>query len=183
MCHSGTMELTPHVNNLGREFATLAEAGGEESRALVERLTGPLESAIRMTLLDALSGAADEITRDLAPGSVELRLRGRDPNFVVTPPPAEPLGLAEADTAAPADLVPDSDLLIAEDGPAARINVRMPEQLKAAIEEAAAREGRSVNAWLVRAAAAALRRPDRDQRPEPRGTAKRTRQGITGWVR
>ncbi|MFD0788383.1 hypothetical protein ACFQZ8_31095, partial [Micromonospora azadirachtae] len=77
------MDLTSYVNNLGREMATLAEVGGEEGRVLVERLTGALESAIRMTLLDTLSAAADEITRDLAPGSVELRLRGRDPNFVV----------------------------------------------------------------------------------------------------
>src|SRR5215475_5122815 len=96
------MDLTSYVSNLGREFATLAEAGGEEARALVERLTGPLESAIRMTLLDALSAAADEITRDLAPGSVELRLRGRDPNFVVTTPPAEPVGRPAAEATAPA---------------------------------------------------------------------------------
>ena len=177
------MDLTSYVNNLGREFATLAEAGGDEARALVERLTGSLESAIRMTLLDALSAAADEITRDLAPGSVELRLRGRDPNFVVTAPPAEPPGLAAQDAAAAADGAADGGLLIAEDGPAARINVRLPEQLKAAIEEAAAREGRSVNAWLARAAAAALQRSDRDQRPEPRGSGKRAKQGFTGWVR
>ncbi|MFV2083259.1 hypothetical protein [Micromonospora sp. LOL_021] len=45
-----------------------------------------------MTLLDALSAAADEITRDLAPGSVELRLRGRDPHFVVTALPVDPTG-------------------------------------------------------------------------------------------
>ena len=139
-------------SNLGREFATLAEAGGDDARALVERLTGSLESAIRMTLLDALSAAADEITRDLAPGSVELRLRGRDPNFVVALPPTEPLGLTTEDTTATTGGTPDSELLIAEDGPAARINVRLPEQLKAAIEEAAAKEGRSVNAWLGRAA-------------------------------
>ncbi|MGS2619349.1 ribbon-helix-helix protein, CopG family [Micromonospora sp. LZ34] len=177
------MDLTSYVSNLGREFATLAEAGGEEARALVERLTGSLESAIRMTLLDALSAAADEITRDLAPGSVELRLRGRDPNFVVTLPPAESLQPAARGGAAMVDGAPDSDLLFAEDGPAARINVRMPEQLKAAIEEAAAKEGRSVNAWLVRAAAAGLQRSDRDQRPEPRDSGKRARQGFTGWVR
>jgi hypothetical protein len=183
VCHSGTMDLTSYVSNLGREFATLSEAGGEEARALVERLTGSLESAIRMTLLDALSAAADEITRDLAPGSVELRLRGRDPNFVVTLPPAESLGRAAADAPASPDSEPDSELLIAEDGPAARINVRMPEQLKVAIEEAAAREGRSVNAWLVRAAAVALKRPERDQPSEPRGTAKRSQQRFTGWVR
>src|SRR5215469_7007246 len=118
------MDLTSYVSNLGREFATLAEAGGDEARALVERLTGSLEPAIRMTLLDALSAAADEITRDLAPGSVELRLRGRDPSFVVTPPPAEQLGLAADDAAAMVDGAPDSGLLIAEDSPAARINVR-----------------------------------------------------------
>ncbi|HKT00153.1 MAG TPA: ribbon-helix-helix protein, CopG family [Rugosimonospora sp.] len=177
------MDLTSYVSNLGREFATLAEAGGEEARALVERLTGSLESAIRMTLLDALSAAADEITRDMAPGSVELRLRGRDPNFVVTSPPAEPLEHAAKSAAATVDGVSDSDLPFAEDGPAARINVRMPEQLKAAIEEAAAKEGRSVNAWLVRAATAGLQRSDRDQRPESHGSAKRTQQSFTGWVR
>jgi hypothetical protein len=177
------MDLTSYVNNLGREFATLAEAGGDEARALVERLTGSLESAIRMTLLEALSAAADEITRDLAPGSVELRLRGRDPDFVVTAPPAELLGLTADDAAATADGTPDSGLLIAEDGPAARINVRLPDQLKAAIEESAAIQGRSVNAWLVRAAAAALQRSERDQRPEPRGSGKRSKQQITGWVR
>ena len=177
------MDLSSYVSNLGREFATLAEAGGEEARALVERLTGPLESAIRMTLLDALSAAADEITRDLAPGSVELRLRGRDPDFVVTPPPAEPLEHAAEGAAATVAGALDTDLLMAEDGPAARINVRLPEQLKAAIEEAAAKEGRSVNAWLARAAAAALQRSDRDQRLELGGSGKRTKQRFTGWVR
>jgi hypothetical protein len=178
------MDLNSYVSNLGREFATLAEAGGEESRALVERLTGSLESAIRMTLLEALSAAADEITRDLAPGSVELRLRGRDPSFVVTPSPAEPLGLVAEDVTAPSGGMPDGELPIAEEGgPAARINVRLPEQLKAAVEEAAAKEGRSVNAWLVRAAAAGLQRSDRDRRPEPRGGVKRSQQHFTGWVR
>ncbi|MBW4717037.1 YlcI/YnfO family protein [Saccharothrix obliqua] len=168
------MDLTTYVSNLGREFATLAEAGGDESRALVERLTGSLESAIRMTLLDALSAAADEITREIAPGSVELRLRGRDPDFVVSTPPAEP-----AAEPAAAEGVP----VISEDGPAARINVRLPEQLKAAVEEAAAKEGRSVNAWLVRAAAAALQRTGGEQRPEPPDRSARTKQRFTGWVR
>ena len=180
MCHNGTMDLTTYVNNLGREFATLAEAGGDEARALVERLTGPIESAIRMTLLDALSAAADEISRDLAPGSVELRLRGRDPSFVVTAPLAEPPGLTAQDTAAAADGTADSGLLLAEDGPAARINVRLPEQLKAAIEETAAAEGRSVNAWLVRAAAAALDGGGQSRRTE---RTARGSQRYTGWVR
>ncbi|MEV4313037.1 ribbon-helix-helix protein, CopG family [Actinocrispum sp. NPDC049592] len=171
------MDLTSYVGNLGREFATLAEAGGDDARELVERLTGSLESAIRMTMLEVLSAAADEITQDLVPGSVELRLRGRDPNFIVTMP--EPSQDTAEVSAPPADNEP----AFAEDGPAARINVRMPEQLKAAIDEAAAKEGRSVNAWLVRAASAALRTADTSQRAESRVTGARTRQRLTGWVR
>lgn len=172
------MDLTSYVNSLGREFATLAETSGDEARALVERLTGSLESAIRMTLLDALSAAADEITQDLAPGSVELRLRGRDPQFAVTVPATEPSKDTAAEDSAPAG----DAAAFPEDGPSSRINVRLPEALKAAIEEAAAKEGRSVNAWLVRAAAAGLQRTDRDQGTEQR-TVKRTQQRITGWVR
>ena len=128
-----------------------------------------------------LSAASDEITRDLAPGSVQVRLRGRDPEFVVTLPPAEPTQSAAADISASVAGGTDGDLLTADDGPAARINVRMPEQLKSAIEEAAAKEGRSVNAWLSRAAAAALQ--GASQRPEPRGGGARGARQFSGWVR
>lgn len=187
------MDVTPYVRDLGREFTALAEAGGDEARALAERLAAPLEPAIRMTLLDALSAAAGEITRELAPGSVEVRLRGRDADFVVTLPsagapgsrPGDATSEEEGDGAAAdggAAAGGPGRLLTAEEGPAARINVRLPEQLKTAIEEAAAREGRSVNAWLVRAAAAALQGTGRDQRSEPGGSGKRARQRFTGWV-
>src|SRR5437899_8461206 len=81
------MDLTPYIDNLRRELAVAAEAGGEAARPLAERLSAALESATRLALLEALSAAADEITTDLAPGSVEVRLRGRDPDFIVTPPP------------------------------------------------------------------------------------------------
>ena len=60
-CHNGAMDLTPYVENLRRELAVAADAGGEDARALAERLTAPLESAVRLMLLDALSAAADEI--------------------------------------------------------------------------------------------------------------------------
>jgi hypothetical protein len=169
------MDLTPHVEQIRGQLAIAAEAGGEDARALAERLTAPLESALRLTLLDALSAAADEITRDLAPGSVELRLRGGEPDFVVTAPvpegPVEPLE-PPADPAAP-----DAD-----EPATARINLRLPEGLKAGIEQAAGRERLSVNAWLVRAAAAALAGPGPDAGGAP---ARRGRigQSYTGWVR
>ena len=82
-CHNGAMDLTQYVENLRGALLVAAEAGGDEARALAERLSAPLESSVRLTLLDALSDAADEITRELAPGSVELRLRSGEPEFAV----------------------------------------------------------------------------------------------------
>ena len=167
------MDLTAYVARLREELAGAAELGGTDARALAERLTAPMESAFRLALLDALSAAADEITRDLAPGSVELRLRGGAPGFVVTPPPADtPAPAAGAETPPP---VPD-----AEDGAVSRINFRLPDQLKGRIEEAAAREGLSVNAWLVRAANAAVQ-PAADL-PRTSRTALGG-QRYTGWAR
>jgi hypothetical protein len=172
------MNLDLYVENLIRQFAVAAEAGGEEARALVERLVAPLEAAIRLTLQDALAAAAEEITTELAPGSVELRLRGRGPEFVVTPPPADPSAddLAEvADDRPPG--FPEGD-----EGAMSRINLRMPDHLKARIEQAAGSQGLSVNAWLVRAAAAALERTGGlSRRPERR--APQGAQHYTGWVR
>ena len=83
------MELSAYVDRLRNELLVAAQAGGEEARALAERLIAPLDSATRLVLLEAMAAAADEITRDLAPGSVEVRLRGQNPSFVVTPPPTE----------------------------------------------------------------------------------------------
>ncbi|MEY9996265.1 hypothetical protein ABIE67_008297 [Streptomyces sp. V4I8] len=89
MCHYGAMNLTPYVDSLRREFLAAAEAAGKEVLGPAERLMAPLEASVRLTLLSALSAAADEISRELAPGAVDIRLRGRDPGFVVMAPPPE----------------------------------------------------------------------------------------------
>lgn len=169
------MDLGPYVTSIRHELALTADAGGAEARALAERLTVPLESALRLALLDALSAAADEITRDLAPGSVQLRLRGREPSFIVTPSPAEAADESAPPVANVAPRAADGD-----DGAMTRINFRLAENLKGRIEEAAERSGLSVNAWLVRAAAAAL---DGGDRARPAGRAARGQERFTGWVR
>src|SRR5215212_3897102 len=171
------MELDRYVGSIHDQLTATAAAGGEEARELAERLVAPLDAALRLALQDALSAAAEEITTELAPGSVELRLRGRDPEFVVTPPPADPSAddLAEvADDRPPG--FPEGDEVAMS-----RINLRMPDQLKARIEQAAGSEGLSVNAWLVRAAAAALERTGPSRRPERR--ASQGAQRYTGWAR
>jgi hypothetical protein len=180
------MDLAPYVDNLRRELAMAAGAGGEEARALAERLAATLESATRLALLEALSAAADEITQDLAPGSVEVRLRGRDPGFVVTPPPRsarlfeeeeEEGGIGQVGRAPAPPPAPDAD-----EGGTSRISLRVPEHLKPRIEEAATREGLSVNAWLVRAVSAALD-PGNAGRASARRPARQTGNRYSGWVR
>ncbi|MFF1529183.1 histidine kinase [Cellulomonas sp. NPDC058312] len=173
------MDLTRYVDDLQDRLLTAADAAGGDARDLAQRLTAPLDAAVRLVLLEALSAAAGEISADLAPGSVDVRLRGAEPEFVVdarsdagsyaaAPAPAAP---APAPAPAPVE---------ADEGATTRTTLRLPDHLKAQVEVAAAREGLSVNSWLVRAVAAALEpvdRPALQARPEQRGTR------LTGWVR
>ena len=170
------MDLQPYVENIQCELVVAADAVGEDARALAERLLSPLDSAIRLTLQDALVAAVEEITCELAPGSVELRLRGRDPQFVVVPAPADDHSAGDnvtQSTAASTSAEPD-------DGGMSRINLRMQDQLKGRVERAAGAEGISVNSWLVRAATAALEGPAPGRR-DFRGP--RAGQRYSGWAR
>ncbi|MFI1995170.1 hypothetical protein [Actinoplanes sp. NPDC020271] len=172
------MELRPYIDAVRHELALAAATGGDDARELAERLTAPLESAVRLALLDALSEAAAEITRDLAPGSVDLRLRQREPSFVVTPAPAETWADPASPATAPAPAPASSP---AEDEAMVRISLRLPEHLKGRVEQAAARDGVSINTWLIRAASAAA---DGDT-PRPSFTNPATGGGqrYSGWVR
>ena len=179
------MDLRPYIDEVHHQLVTAAESGGEDARALAERLVAPLDTAMRLTLLDALAAAAQEITCDLAPGSVEVRLRGRDPEFVVVTP-AEQAGDDQAAGSDPSNGrsstgAAASGALAGEEGEMARMNLRMPEHLKARVDQAAAGEGLSANVWLVRAAVAALDRADPKRRPER--SAPQGAQRFTGWAR
>lgn len=164
-----------YVESIRRQLVAAAEPGGEETRAQAERLFASLEAALRLALQDALVAAADEITCELAPGSVELRIRGRDPEFVVNLPNPDPPEEEEAPPP-PGVVSPEGD-----DGATARINLRLPEYLKARVDRAAAGEGLSINAWLVRATSAALE-VGGTERPRSRRTPIGS-QRYTGWSR
>ncbi|SOE01457.1 toxin-antitoxin system HicB family antitoxin [Blastococcus haudaquaticus] len=176
------MDLTPFVDQLRRDLLTAADAGGEEARALAERLTAPLESSVRLALLSALSQAAEEITGQLAPGTVDVRLRGSDLGFAVTSPPVEPPAGPAADSPAPESPQAQDPLIDLDEGGTLRITLRLPEQLKARVDDAAARLGVSVNTWLVRAVATAM-----EPTPRPSSDARRGRWAggsqYTGWAR
>lgn len=167
------MELAPYVESLRRELTAAAEVAGDEARATAERLLGAVDAAARLVLIEALSAAADEITAELAPGSVEVRLRGRDPEFVVNPPaPLEP----------PTMPPPPAPPPLGDDGSTARISLRLPDQLKARIEEAAGSLGASVNSWLVTVLNDAVIETDQSPSSDSRRAGRPGRR-LSGWVR
>jgi hypothetical protein len=167
------MELDGYVDRLRTEFVAVSEVAGADVREVAERLVAPLESAVRLVLLEALAAAADEITLELVPGSVHLRLRESSPDFVVTTPSGPAPAAPAAATPAPAPPVaPQAD---GDNGAVARINFRPPESLKNRIEEAAGRDGLSVNTWLTRVATAAL------DRPAPHAPSSSNDRGRVGW--
>ena len=165
------MNITPHVEHLQRQLLSAAAAGGPEVEELAGRLATALDAAGRLAILDALAEAVGDITAELSPGSVDLRLRGRDVDFVVTRPSAPGVPSPAAATGEPAIETGDLD-----DAGISRTTLRLPDTLKARAEQAAAVEGLSLNTWLVRAVTAALE-PSRRSVPNVTGSS------YTGWVR
>jgi HicB family len=140
------MDITPYVENLRSSLVSAADSAGEETRQAAERLGFALESSSRLAIMEAVSQAAAEITAEMPDGGVDVRLNGRDLDFLVhvaapTPPVPPP-------PPAPEDI---------EEGGAARITLRIPESVKAKAEERAADAGQSLNTWLVNVVRAATR--------------------------
>jgi hypothetical protein len=167
------MDLNEYVSGLGRELSSMTRFAGEDMARAAEMLTEALESSVRLTLLDALSTAAAEITTRLDDTVIDVRLSGGEPEFVVTTTPQH-----EAEDAA-GQVFTDTD-----EAGTARITLRLSESLKARVEEAAAAAGLSVNSWLAHAAISSLDGGggggSTGKRP-PRGP--RIGQRITGYAR
>ena len=143
------MDITPYVDSLRRDLVAAAEAAGPEARQAAERLGFALDPAARLALMEAISQAASEITAEMPTGGVDVRLDGRDLDFVV-PTPRHPRAPGPARPARPR--APSE-----EEGGVARITLRLPESVKAKAEEFAARSGHSLNTWLVNVVRAATR--------------------------
>ena len=164
------MDITDLVNALRRDLAGTAEVGGPEVKAAAERLLLALDPALRLTLMEALSQAAADVSAALPGVSVSVRLQGREPVFVVEGAPA-----AAAPEEHPAEPFDDDDTEAT-----GRITLRIPESLKARAETLAARKGQSLNSWLVSAARAAAA-----DRPHYSGESHHGFPGrrMKGWVR
>ena len=134
------MQIAAYVEALVADLHAVAAVGNAHEGETVRRITAALESSLRLRLLEAVAEAAHELTPQL-PGHVEVRLAGGDPSLVYVEDQPEP-GRA-----------------LGEDALSARITLRLPGSLKGAVEAAAARDGVSVNTWLVQALTRAVDRP------------------------
>jgi HicB family len=164
------MELSDFTAKLRGELTSITRFAGEDVTRAAELLTEALDSSVRLILLDVLSAAAADITARLSDTVVEVRLADGEPTFVVmtAPPEAE-----YEEQARPAAAGGDQE-------PGARLTLRLPDSLKTRIEAAAARNGVSVNTWLVRAASRSVEEPARGSQAAGRwGPGQR----ITGYAR
>ncbi|MGH3133640.1 MAG: toxin-antitoxin system HicB family antitoxin [Gaiellaceae bacterium] len=133
------MQLDNHVQAIQEDLAATAGIGDDATAQAARRLSEALASTLHLRLLDLLGEAALEIGGQLDAGRVEVRLAGREPELVVV----------MEDTSDSVQVAPGEEYT-------GRITLRLPETLKASVEQAAAQEGVSTNAWLVRTIARML---------------------------
>ena len=162
------MDLTEYVDALRHSLTTAAAAGGEQARETARLLAEAVDPAVRLAVMDALSAMAAEVTDALENTLVEIRMRGREPEVVVETAEHP----ASAESSVQGDGVPD-------DGSVSRISLRLPEAIKARAEAAAAADGSSLNAWLVRAVSDALRGSQSSASGRSRASGRR----YTGFAR
>jgi hypothetical protein len=160
------MNLSSYVTQVRDGVSQAAALADDHTRQVAERLAGAVDASTRLALIQALSDAAGTISADLAPSSVELRMVGQDPEFVVSvhTDESEPTVLypdSRADTSGPSvgESAEDPD-----EEPVARISLRLPQSVKVRVDEMAAADGISTNAWLTRAVLDAL--GEREGHPE-----------------
>lgn len=162
------MELSPYIESVRAGVVNASSLADEQTQHVAQRLGTAIESSTRLALIQALSDAAGTISAELAPSSVELRMVGQDPEFVVSLQTGE----AEPTLLMPEPESASEETAEAEDEPVARITLRLPQSVKARVDEVASSEGISTNAWLIRAVMDALSersgsRPEWPQPPHP----------------
>jgi hypothetical protein len=132
------MDLSPYLQSVRVGVANASALADEPTQKVAERLGTAIESSTRLALIQALSDAAGTISAELAPSSVELRMVGQDPEFVVSVQTAE----AEPTLLLPEPESGEGDTSESpEDEPISRITLRLPQSVKTRVDEMASTEG------------------------------------------
>lgn len=125
------MKMSSFIEKFAQDLHALGKLGGPDLESAISRLLPALEPVLRTRLMEALSEVARDVKEKLPGGQIEARLNGDEIEFVFLPE-------NEVSREAPTDL-------------SARITLRLPEELKSRIEQAATKEGVSLNSWLLKA--------------------------------
>ena len=151
------MQIDGVIQALREDLVRVAALGDESTSRAADLLSVAIEASLGRRIQDVLAEAALELNDQLETSHVELRVAGHDLQLVL---------VREDGT------VPEQ----ADEAFSARITLRLPESLKQRVESAAAREGASVNTWLVQA----LQRAVEPRRPS---SASGSRNRLTGYGR
>jgi hypothetical protein len=146
------MDLSPYIASLREDLATAASAGDDNTRRTAAALSGALEPAARLAIMNALSDLAAEVTASLDDRVVEVRLDGRDVQVVVTGGGNDD---SHSDDEPPRQEVPFRGFGDAT-GDISRITLRLLDELKTKAEQAASTQGISLNTFVSQAVAGAL---------------------------
>ena len=125
------MKMSLVVDGLRSDVVAVGELGDDAVAEAAERIAAVLDRSAPSRILDLLSDAAAELSAELPEGRVEIRVAGDDVDLAYVEDERVPDGEADGDLSA-------------------RITLRLSEGLKARVEEGAANEGVSVNAFIVR---------------------------------
>ena len=145
------MKIAPHVESLRSDLSVAAALGDARAAEVGAQLAEAVARSAPLRFQEALGEALLEANEQLPSGHLELRLAGSDPGIVYV-----------------GDEAASSRAAAVDEPSAARLTLRLPERLKSQLEEAAAREGVSVNTWLVRALGGAVSHATRPSNPRRR---------------
>lgn len=153
------MDLSQYVGSVREQLANASALADEQTQHLVQKLGTSLDSALRLTLIQALSDAAVEISTELAPTTVEVRMDGAEPEFVIRQASAGTHDESYADDSDDSDDDDDENDVEDEDEEGqARISLRLSTRLKRRVDDAADEDEVSTNAWITNAVVSQLRR-------------------------
>ncbi|MEU3270675.1 toxin-antitoxin system HicB family antitoxin [Saccharomonospora sp. NPDC006951] len=171
------MDLTPYLDRLREDLSTAASAGDENTQRAAAILAAALEPAGRLTLMNALSDLAAEVTANLADHVVEVRLDGRDLRVVVTGDSGRTAGEPPQPPPPPPPPPPPADA-----GDISRITLRLFEQIKSQAEQAAAAQGVSLNTFVSQAVQGALHGAQQQQHHWKGQKPGGKKSYLHGWV-
>ena len=117
------MLLSPFISRLQSDVTSIAQLGDQHTREVAETLNRAMEGAVRSVLIDALTS----LSHELGHGAIAL----------------------DGDSVTVAKAPDQNESVLPATERNARIALRLPEDLKRAVEESAERSGISINSWIV----------------------------------